>query len=419
MVEVVKRNMAEEELYLMRQGLQEEGWEYSEYLPHRWMNKAKHNGHQFLTSEGEVLRGCEAAKTYVQYGDQFSQEDRNNLKMFLDIQTVSKRSNFYDWKDDDESIPLGWKSRFGGSKQFFLSPDGQAFSSRRACMEFMIKKNFEVDEIEEMRGCLVNEGWETNPALPENWLYKKGSNTREKGGAQYSYTFVTHLGEKLMSIRAAIEYMYKNSPEKTQDIRKLSTLSRQGFNVIRVIKDPKSKKTKSEQLLKDCDEPSIQDKPLDANWLEDESLPEGWRLRRVHQRWFGEVEIFLTTSNKIITSRYVAIDHMVKNNYELKDIIRMRSGLKRLGWEEDEKLPGFLVKKCGSHREKNKFYTPENQRIEGFTKLLEHLLEQGWGFSTTGYVARQVNWKKVQRARRTRLQGLLNSQMGEQKTRQA
>ena len=76
---------------------------------------------------------------------------------------------------NDESIPLGWKTRFGGSKQFFLSPDGQLFPNRKACMEFMIRTSFKEEEIEEMRRCLVHEGWESNPILPEKWLYKKGS----------------------------------------------------------------------------------------------------------------------------------------------------------------------------------------------------------------------------------------------------
>ena len=159
---------------------------------------------------------------------------------------------------------------------------------------------------------------------------------------------------------------------------------------------------------------------MNTKWLEDESLPEGWRLRRVQRPGVGEVEIFLTTSKKIIASRHVAIDHIVKNNYELKDIMRMRNGLKRLGWEEDEKLPGFLVKKCEGHGEKSEFYSPENQRIEGVTRLLEHLLEQGcWGFTTTGYVARQVNWKQIKTARRTRLQGLMNQQMDEERDQKA
>ena len=421
MVEMVKRNMAEEDIYLMRQALQEEGWASSKYLPARWMSKSlKHNEQHFLTGEGELLQGYEAVKTHVQSSDQFSQEDRDNLKMFLDIQTVSRRSTFYDWKDDDESIPLGWKSRFGGSKQFILSPDGQLFPNRRACLEFMIKTNFEEEEIEEMRSCLVHEGWETNPVLPKNWLFKKGSNTREKGGAKYGYAFVTHLGDKLMSVRTAIEYVMKNSPEKNEDIRKLGTLSRQGSKTVAVVHNSLSKPRKCEKLLNDDVKPSIQEEQLNTKWLEDDSLPEGWRLRRVQRAGVGEVEIFLTTSKEIIASRHMAINHIVKNNYDLKDILKMRSGLKRQGWEEDEKLPpGFLVKKCNGHGEKSEFYTPENQLIEGVTRLLEHLLEQGWGFSTTSYVARMVNWKKVQTARRTRLQGILNNQMEEEGARDA
>ena len=70
------------------------------------------------------MNSSERAKKIVD-SEMFSQDERDGLKMFLDIQTVSMRSTSYIWNEDDDSVPAGWKTRFGGKKQFFLSPDGQ------------------------------------------------------------------------------------------------------------------------------------------------------------------------------------------------------------------------------------------------------------------------------------------------------
>ena len=86
----------------------------------------KSSQHNFLTGEGELVQSSERAKKIME-SEMFTPEERDGLKMFLDIQTVSMRSTSYVWNDEDETVPAGWKTRFGGKKQFFLSPDGQMF----------------------------------------------------------------------------------------------------------------------------------------------------------------------------------------------------------------------------------------------------------------------------------------------------
>ena len=82
------------------------------------------------------------------------------------------------WNEQDDSVPAGWKSRFGGSKQFFLSPDGQCFPCRRAGLEFMIKEKFEEEEVAEMRALVVRwEGWQETALLPAGWIHKPKPNS--------------------------------------------------------------------------------------------------------------------------------------------------------------------------------------------------------------------------------------------------
>merc|ERR1719334_1899105 len=98
------------------------GWIRSDYLPVNWRCKLigeKKTTYNFLTAEGDMVKGSEAARNLVFRSDKFSQEEREGLRIFIDIQSVMIRSKSYDWNENDESIPRGWKSRMGGSKQFF------------------------------------------------------------------------------------------------------------------------------------------------------------------------------------------------------------------------------------------------------------------------------------------------------------
>ena len=54
---------------------------------------------------------------------------------------------------------LAEKTRFGGKKQFFLSPDEQMLPCRRKALEMLIKEGGE-EEVEEMKSfCIKYEGF--------------------------------------------------------------------------------------------------------------------------------------------------------------------------------------------------------------------------------------------------------------------
>ena len=44
------------------------------------------------------------------------------------------------------------------------------------------------------------------------------------------------------------------------------------------------------------------------------------------------MEIFLTSEQKIIANRQLAIDHMVKEEYSGEEVAKMQTGLKRCNW---------------------------------------------------------------------------------------
>jgi hypothetical protein len=93
-------------------------------------------------------------------GDGYTEQAIEALRCgsFIDIQTVKLLSLRYDWSATDETVPLGRESRLGGRTHWFLSPDSQQFHNRRAGLAYMVKEEFEQEEVEEMRQMLRHEG---------------------------------------------------------------------------------------------------------------------------------------------------------------------------------------------------------------------------------------------------------------------
>ena len=103
-----------------------------------------------------------------------------------------------DWKEVN-SLPYGWKTKMGGSKQFLISPDGHQFANRRLAMKFMIEENYPSIDVNKMRQSLKLENWKDNSMLPKDWRYK-----RDKSG---DIDYVTSGGELLTSDTAVRKLM--------------------------------------------------------------------------------------------------------------------------------------------------------------------------------------------------------------------
>ena len=315
----------EKMLERVRSGLAEEGWEEDIQLPCSWRFKTIKGGSgqgkehlKLLTAGGDTLEGRDAALSLVKAGQEYSEKEFEQLKIFIDIQRVRATSVRYEWNENDDTIPEGWKSRFGGSKQFFLSPDGLSFPCRRAGLQYMVKERFEEEEVEEMRDLLKHEGWQRSEDLPRNWLLKPPSDT----AAHYSFHFVNELGDKLESTRAAVDYVKKTDADNTEDMAKLSKFSRQTRDqseqglCIRKVKVEKSFEISIKQEPTDKiiiqQEIKVESKTKGSKtalvWEEDPSLPVGWKTRLGK----GGMEIFMTAGGQQLVSRHSALDHLLR-----------------------------------------------------------------------------------------------------------
>ena len=253
------------------------------------MNSGSH-GHNFLTGEGELVNSSERARKILE-GEEFSQEERHGLKMFLDIQTVSMRSTSYVWNEDDNSVPAGWKTRFGGKKQFFLSPDGQMFPCRRKALEQLIKEGAEYEEVEEMRSlCIRFEGFETSPLLPTGWIH------RPRATQHGSVQILSVEGVLYQSFITAKEFMEENSNYGLEDTKNLDKLVELSGNAFR-------------QTV--------------GQWQEDITLPEGWKSRISEGKMKSEKQFFLSPAGEQFACRRLALKSMVEGGAGLVEVISL------------------------------------------------------------------------------------------------
>ena len=258
----------------------------------------------------------------------------------------------------------------------------------------MVKGEFEEEEVEEMRGALVHEGWEASPALPKSWMMRGPTGS---GKDHNSLKFVNEAGTKFESTRAAIEHVKSENPANLVDIQKLCKFTRMpnvGKELERTVAAKKCEKEidESKESERGCVIPPKNKKnekvklsevkqPTDDGWREDDLLPKGWKtkgksLKPVKGK--ADYEAFLTPSGKHLSSRIALIDQLKREGEDVEWIELARSGLGHFGWVQEARLPqGFLRRE---HVGKVEFFTPECKRVEGYAKLLELLLQEGYSF---------------------------------------
>merc|ERR1719319_460676 len=213
---LLTNNYTVEDVTRVRSSLALDGWMENEMLPTGWMFKVVLPSLKFLTTEGEDLDGIEPAQDFIQSNPQaFSLEDLEAFKAFHEIQSGRLRMMKYEWREDT-TVPAGWRSRVGGKRSFFISPEGQQFPSRVAILQHLIREE-EEELVEEVRRQVVeHEGWQESRHLPAGWIY---SHSRKEAGNSRGFTTVKLLsaeGQLLDSYVTAKAYMkehgnYNNS----------------------------------------------------------------------------------------------------------------------------------------------------------------------------------------------------------------
>jgi hypothetical protein len=98
--------------------------------------------------------------------------------------------------------------------------DSQQFPNWRAGLEYMVKEEFEQEEVDEMRQMLRHEGWQAGEHLPDDWFNRE---PRRSSKHYSSLEFATDRGDHLKSTKAAIELVQRSGadPEGLARLRRL------------------------------------------------------------------------------------------------------------------------------------------------------------------------------------------------------
>ena len=309
-----------------------EGWQEHPLLPEGWRfrgSEKKLNSKRFLSYEVTMFKSFRKAQEYI--SSYMSEEDLERFAAYAEGESKVNRSSSYEWVDDP-SLPKGWRSRLSEAKKFYLAPTNEQFPVRRLVLKFMVEKNYPEEDLEKTRSSLGEEGWKESALLPEGWRFRP---KEHKTGAK---DFLTKEGVFFKSFKTTKEYAAANcSPAELTKLDEFAV--------------EESRKSRLSEVI--------------YNWKEDESLPEGWKLRHIKG---PRGKVFLLAPNgDTFPTRQSALRFLVQNEMKQSDIEKMREGLHCENWHSHNLLPkGWKMRSAGKEKNSKVFLTREAKFISGY-----------------------------------------------------
>ena len=311
-----------------------DGWQEHPLLPEGWRVRAgekKVNSKQFLSYEVTLFKSYRKAKEYI--CSFMSEEDLARFAAYAEGESKVNRTSSYEWTEDP-SLPKGWKSRLSEAKKFYLAPTGEQFPVRRLALKFMVENYYPVEDLEKTRISLGEEGWKESPLLPEGWRFRKKEH--RSGPNRGSMDFLTKEGVHFKSFKTTREYAKANCSQT--DVAKLDEFAVEESRKVRLTE-------------------------VGYNWEEDESLPEGWKLRHIKGPK-GKV-FYLAPNGDSFQTRQSALRFLIQNDMRQSDIEKMREGLHCENWHSHNLLPkGWKMR--SSEKNTKVFLTKEAKFISGY-----------------------------------------------------
>ena len=149
-----------------------------EKFPEDFLNLEEDCDVLFLTEEGNILTRTEASGLISdKSSSKFSAEDFSNY-LFL-LSSLAGRREQAGWVED-RNIPPGWRLKDVKLRERTVthvqSSDGQLFESLHSAFIYVINRphDFSLDDINNLKAKLVEEGFTKDQKLPEDWLIARG-----------------------------------------------------------------------------------------------------------------------------------------------------------------------------------------------------------------------------------------------------
>ena len=355
---MIDQRHPEEDIEFMRKHLSADNWEDSPLLPQHW--KVRHKEHKsgskdFLTKSGEILRSTRSAIEHVKSSKKFSKKDLDKLEEFALNESRKSRGTNYVWLED-KSLPQGWKMRkHPGPKQkvFFLAPNGDSFATRRQGLKFMIDNCMKERDIEKMRDGLSEESWNSHKLLPKGWR------VRAVQGEKNIKCFLTTNATKIEGFKRALQFIKDSKDLAKEDVSRFEEFSAEESN-----------NTRNSHY----------------NWMEDDALPSGWKMRSGDG--IKEREFFLAPNLTQFTSRRTVYQYIIQKGYPVEDVKKMRESLVTCdtfgnNWEVTEYLPeGWLYRETSSKSHVNvNFLSVDGQLFESYKTVTDHMMDSGSSYT--------------------------------------
>ena len=194
----------------------------------------------------------------------------------------------------------GWRKRM----KFHIVSDGSHFPNKALALKFLISQNFPSDEIKTVRQTLFEEGWKNDVLLPLHWRFKRSKTLQ--------FTFLTHLGDQIAGVQAAMRKVQAEYPE--EEIENFRS-----FLEVQAVVSRSQKFT----------------------WESDPTtLPEGWKIRRT-----GRKEFILSPDGQQFCSRKLCLQYMLREGWEEEEVEEMKKMMcSQEGWTRHHLLPkGWVI----------------------------------------------------------------------------
>ena len=256
-----------------------EKWKVHNLLPKDWIFKwvgdnakrdksASSTTFTLMSKEGEVFHSMKSAMEMMVKNPSYTNMEIDNCKEFL-RSVVCYGEKKFTWKDGDESIPKGWKSRLYVKeedeekeregvpddlrREYILSPEGLTYRTRFVAIVDMFKRGCSQKDIEVMKVKMVNyENWEKSSLLPTGWIFKKISEGFDSHKNWYSnFHYLSREGQVFDSMRKVVAHLTSTPGYEQKDEER-------------------------------CKEFILEQKPAEIKpeWNKgDDTLPKGWKMR--------------------------------------------------------------------------------------------------------------------------------------------
>ena len=306
----------------------------------------------------------------------------------------------------ESTVPKTWQFEIHHGREVLVSPSGDLFPTRRLALKKMLEsKESSKAEMEEMRACLVHEGWMKGSKLPTGWMMKvvKGKeiillsegmkqfgmkaaiSSMEKSG-RFSKDIVDGLKEmqkihqdeedEAKKIKTEEVVMEKNEEAEAKDVeekQKTEEVVKTNKSKLKEVKAEYDEDVKEEVKAKKVKEKKVKEKKV----KEDEIMKEGSGKLKENETMVSNQDVEEEVKEEIVKEEEKSV------NEEKKGVIGKLDEKKANGKLEEKKEIGKLEeKKVGNLEEME-----ATQKLEE-KKEVSCSLPPGWMFNLSGKVAK-------------------------------